>query len=619
MKRQQSSRQVQRKLKLETLENRKQMAADLGFDGNWIIQGTEQADQIYVARDAQDSRVLLVEVNGRVVGEEYAADVNRLTIAGRGGNDHIEIDQTAGSIAVPTVINGGNGNDVLVGGSGNDVIYGGAGHDELVGAAGNDRLFGESGDDYLEGGPGNDVLDGGRGINELIQDFPSTSTPVTPKVKLRVPAEWEQHDSTWMQWPKGEETSYRDNFAGILKTLQAYEQVNLAVESAHAKTQAQSFLSVRGVPLGNIVFHIMPYDWSWMRDNGAIWVEGTDAAGKKSMDVQDWGFDGWGGDGGPSRKDDAVPTHVARIENVGYKKVDVVLEKGTLEFNGKDTVITSWTVLHDRNPTMTKAQLESSLKETFGVSKVVWLEGASQDDLTDGHVDGIARFVNETTVVVSRYADQSDPDAALFERAAATIRAAGLQVVRLDIPGYVPYRGESLPANYTNYLVANGVVIASSYGNAQFDNAAKAQLQKLFPTRNIVMTDTRELWYNGGAVHCVTNDQPLLRQSATSNAAPSQSAEIPNAKSQNITGVVKSRAVVENDRFDVSGDGVISSTDVRVIIQTVARQKQSFRLVDRVFAELNKLDVNEDSLVTPLDALVISNQMRKDVLRLAIL
>ena len=166
---------------------------------------------------------------------------------------------------------------------------------------------------------------------------------------------------------------------------------------------------------------------------------------------------------------------------------------------------------------MSRGQLETVLKGKFGVSKVVWLEGKSESDLTDGHVDGIARFINENTVVVSRYTDQSDPEAKIFEDAAAKIRAAGFNVVRMDIPGYVQYRGEWLPANYANYLVANGVVIASSYQNAQFDNHARQQLQQLFPNHDIVLTDTRELWLNGGAVHCVTNDQPLLTASGNNS------------------------------------------------------------------------------------------------------
>ena len=519
MKRQRKNKRKQTtQFRFESLEPRQLMAGDLSGNGNWNIGGTMKADEIYIARDSAEPNLLLAEVNGKIIDAQYESDVKSIRVRGYAGNDHIEIDQSAGEIKTRTWFSGDHGNDVIIGGSGNDVILGSHGNDELIGNGGRDYIVGNNGDDYLEGTRAHrDVLKGGRGNNELVWTDDIQSDELTN----RVPAEWEKHDSTWMQWPKGQESSYRENFAGIIGILADYEQINIAVESGSARTQATQFLQQRGVAMNNVNFHIMPYDWSWMRDNGAIWVEKTDAEGGKSMGVQDWGFNGWGGDGGPSRKDDAVPTHVAKIENVAYEKVNVTLEKGTLEFNGKDTVIASWTVLSDRNPGMSKAQLEIVFSDKFGVSKTVWISGKSDGDLTDGHVDGIARFVNETTVVVARHADHSDPDAALYENAARSIRNAGFNVVRLDIPGYVQYRGEWLPANYTNYLVANDVVIASSYGNARFDDAAKAQLQKLFPNRDIQMTDTRELWYNGGAVHCVTNDQPLL-QANRSNSQPAR-------------------------------------------------------------------------------------------------
>lgn len=495
------------------------LSATLNGEGIWIIRGTNRADEIFVARDDQNSGNLLVEVNGRIIDQQAAADVSKIIVLGRRGNDHIEIDETAGEIAIPTLLKGQQHRDTIIGGSGNDAIRGEGGHDVLEGQAGDDSIFGGNGHDHLSGGTGVDILRGGRGRDTIVDEPEPEPAPEIPDPPpeaaptLRVPAEWEAQDSVWMQWPKGEEVSYRDNFAGIINALQGYQEVNLVVQSQSALNGARQFLQSRGVPLNNVNFHIMPYDWSWMRDNGAIWVEKTDANGQRSLIVQDWGFDGWGGDGGPSRRDDAVPCRVAAIEGVECETIPVVLEKGTLEFNGKDTVITSWTVLSDRNPNMSRGQLEAVLKERFGVSKVVWLEGASQGDLTDGHVDGIARFVNENTVVVGRYADPTDPDAALYERAAATIRAAGFNVVRMDVPGYVRYRNEWLPANYLNFLVANRVVVASSYGNAAWDAAALAQLQQLFPNRDVILTDTRELWLNGGAVHCVTNDQPLLRTS----------------------------------------------------------------------------------------------------------
>ena len=347
---------------VEALESREVLSARLLDNGTWNIVGTNANDQIYVARDEVDPSVLIAEINGRVIDEQYAADVTRIQISGGLGNDRIEIDETAGAIAIRTALSGNAGNDVLVGGSSHDILDGGAGNDTLVGNAGNDILFGEAGNDSLTGGAGTDLLNGGAGRNVLVDE------PVANPVKIRVPAEWERHDSTWLQWPKGEEVSYRANMAGIIQALQGYEKVNLVVDSQAAKTQATQFLQQSGVPLGNVQFQIRPYDWSWMRDNGAIWVEQTAANGIKTMAIQDWGFDGWGGEGGPSQKDDAVPARVAALKGVASEVVPVVLEKGTLEFNGQDTVITSWPVLHDRNPNMSRSQLEIVLKAKFGVT-----------------------------------------------------------------------------------------------------------------------------------------------------------------------------------------------------------------------------------------------------------
>lgn len=180
--------------------------------------------------------------------------------------------------------------------------------------------------------------------------------------------------------------------------------------------------------------------------------------------------------------------------------------------------------------------------------------------------------------------------------------------------GYVQYRGEWLPANYTNYLVANGVVIASSYGNARFDNAAKVQLQKLFPTRDIVMTDTRELWYNGGAVHCVTNDQPLLQKGASALALKAQSVVpplAPIARSQDTFRVASTTSEPVNNSLDTNGDGIVSPIDALAIINVLHRRSASTQTVDSVLSEFDKFDVNLDGLVTSLDALLVVNYLNR--------
>jgi len=329
---------------------------------------------------------------------------------------------------------------------------------------------------------------------------------VSAFAEVRVPAEWEPHDSTWMQWPFGYETSYRETFSNIIDVLQAYEPVHIIVRNWRIGRSAIHYLFTRGVPLHNITFHVVPHNSAWLRDNGPIWVERD---GQPAC--QDWGFDGWGGWTPAYRLDDRVPRYIAYLTDTPYEDYNhIILEKGTMEFNGTDTLITSWNVLSDRNPGMSKQDLEEVFFESYGVSRVVWLERAPGGDGTGGHVDGIARFIDEDTVAVAEYADQSDPDAEVFEDAARIISEAGLEVVRVNAPGTVTYKWVEMTANYMNWLVANDVVLVCGFGHEAWDNAARQQIAGFFPGRDVVVVNALELWYNGGGIHCVTNDMPDL-------------------------------------------------------------------------------------------------------------
>ncbi len=328
--------------------------------------------------------------------------------------------------------------------------------------------------------------------------------PRAPKPERRVPAEWEAHERTWMQWPRPIEYSYRAAFAEIVRNLQEFEPVDLVAHNASERTKAIDYLEAAGVPLNRVTFHLHPTDSAWMRDNGPVWVR----SGKKLV-VQDWGFDGWGGLVKRFANDDAMPPLIA--QDVGVTSYDYnsrIVERGTLEFNGDGTLITSWTCLSSRNPGVAKETLEAELIDAFGLKKVIWIEGAPADDVTGGHIDGIARFIDATTVVVPKYVDEKDPDADLYWQATKTLRAAGLTVLRLEVPGTVRYRGVDMAANYVNWLVANGVVLLPGFGRADWDEAARARVADFFPGRDVRVVDTRELWFWGGAIHCVTNDQP---------------------------------------------------------------------------------------------------------------
>ncbi|GJM17917.1 MAG: agmatine deiminase [Phycisphaeraceae bacterium] len=326
----------------------------------------------------------------------------------------------------------------------------------------------------------------------------ATATP-------RVPAEWEPQSATWMQWPHGIESSYRPDFARIIGAIQGYEHLNLLTRTEAARGQAEAYLAARGVPLNNVTFHVTPYNWAWMRDNGPVWVEQGGG-----LTAQDWAFDAWGGIIAPWNLDDAVPAWVAQTTGHATDAIGTINERGALEFNGAGALITTWPVFADRNPGMTRAEHEVLFAEKFGVTQIVWLETAPADDeFTGGHVDGIARFIDVDTVAVARHVDQSDVDAPVYEEAVQIISAAGFEVVRIDIPGKVSYQGSQMSANYVNWLVINGAVIVTGFNKPAWDNAAASTIQGFFPGRDVLVVDCREIWYWGGGVHCVTNDQPI--------------------------------------------------------------------------------------------------------------
>ncbi len=321
--------------------------------------------------------------------------------------------------------------------------------------------------------------------------------------EIRVPAEWEPQAGVWMQWPQLFEASYRPNFTEIVRVLLDYEPVHMIAASSWERRNARNYLANRGVDPDRLEWHVKLYDWAWMRDNGPIWVEADGA-----LAIEDWAFDGWGGLVPYWWRDDAIPCHVADWESVPCRTIPIVHERGTLEFNGTDAVISSWPVLHDRNPARSRSGLTSIQKRAFGVDRVIWLESWASDDLTKGHVDGIARFIDTDKVAVARYLNQSHPDAGVYEEAAAIIAAAGFQVEEVDVPGSFTYRGIEMSAVYMNWLVLNGAVLMTGFAQPAWDEAARQRVQEFFPERDVHIVDTRELWYWGGGVHCVTNDQP---------------------------------------------------------------------------------------------------------------
>ena len=342
-------------------------------------------------------------------------------------------------------------------------------------------------------------------------------------VAKRVPAEWEPQQAIWLQWPGPWERFYETAFARMSRVIARYQPLHILYGSTGIQSAARTAIEREGGDPDhpNIHWQTIPYDNAWLRDNGPVYVIEDGA-----LKAQNWGFDAWGGAFGsvvPFRRDDQVPKAIAELAGLSSETIDIVHERGNLEFNGVDTVLLNWSVIGDprRNKDYTRAQAQADMKRYFGVSKVVLIEGVPEGDLTNGHIDGIARFINPATVVVAKCTGFSkchaagNPTQAIFDAAARTIEAAGFNVIRDPIEGSVEYRGKTYDTNYLNWLVGNGFVITVGFGNAQTDGAAKIRLEEYFPGRDVYVIEMLESWAAGGGVHCHTNDMPVVGENGT--------------------------------------------------------------------------------------------------------
>jgi agmatine deiminase len=331
------------------------------------------------------------------------------------------------------------------------------------------------------------------GIGGCPADVGDDSPSLTDKVEgaqRRMPAEWEPQAAVWLQWPQPwEGTRVQTAFVDIIEVITEYEDVRLVVNDASDQQRALDALA--GADASRLHVHVIATDSSWMRDNGPRYVE-VDGA----MVLQNWEFDGWGS-GQYYTRDNEVPEAVAELLQLPVEQVSMIHERGDLEVNGKDTALVNWSVVSDRNPDSTRAELTAVFQEALGVDSVIWAEGFDPLDITRGHVDGMARFVAEDTVLVGQ--DGSE----LMDQIAAQIAQ---QRPDLTIERMVAYDA----ALFLNFLVGNGFVLVGTSKDDAQDAEATRVLGELFPGREIRFANVDALWANGGGIHCVTNDQPVL-------------------------------------------------------------------------------------------------------------
>ncbi len=333
-----------------------------------------------------------------------------------------------------------------------------------------------------------------------------------------MPAEWEPQAAVWLSWPHrratwpGQFRPIPGAYAGFVAQISRHEAVRINC-AAPLQPRAKHLCALAGADLRRITFYNHPTNDAWCRDHGPIFVR-NDRTGEVA--VTDWVHNAWGGKYPHFDLDNLIPPRIARKLRLRRFEHDMVLEGGSLDVNGCGLLLTTEQCLlnPNRNPHLTRGQIERNLKDYLGIRQVLWLgEGIVGDD-TDGHVDDITRFFKPDGIVTAIEPNRRDanhrPLAENLERLQGFRTKAGrkFEIVTLPMPRAFGFQGRRVPASYANFLVINGAVLVPQFRQKQRDAAACAILGDCFPGREIIPLDCYHLIWGLGTLHCLSQQQP---------------------------------------------------------------------------------------------------------------
>ncbi len=351
---------------------------------------------------------------------------------------------------------------------------------------------------------------------------PQDQQVLTPaQMGYRMPAEWEPHDATWMSWPRQDGISFPGSYEAIqpvlakmVDALADSERVNINVNDADQENEVRRELEKAGARSEHVTFFHIPTNEPWCRDHGPIFLTRNE---EPRIAVLNWDYNAWGWKYPPFDLDDEVPSLVADALGLPIYDPGMVLEGGSIDVNGSGTLLTTKSCLlnPNRNPDLTKKEIEQRLLDYLGVKKILWLGDGIEGDDTDGHVDDLSRFVSRTSVVTVVEDDDQDPNYEPLQANLAKLRemdvedGTPLEVHVMPMPRKIVRDGHRLPASYANFYIGNKVVLLPSFADFN-DSWAIAVLQAAFPKRKIVPIDCRQLIWGLGAFHCLTQQQPCV-------------------------------------------------------------------------------------------------------------
>jgi agmatine deiminase len=350
-------------------------------------------------------------------------------------------------------------------------------------------------------------------------DTPTRSNAETPaELGYRMPAEWERHAVTWLSWPRREGISFPGSFDRVLPTLRAMVEALVESEQVYINVcngahEAEALEVLRGLSLEKITFHRIPTNEPWCRDHGPIFLTRKE---EPRLAVVDWDYNAWGGKYPPCDLDEVVPTRVAEILKVPVFYPGMILEGGAIEVNGAGALLTTEGCLlnENRNPGLKREEIEKRLRDYLGVREILWLGQGTEGDDTDGHIDNLARFVSDRTVVAVIEEDRADANYEPLQENLARLREMkidnrAIDIVPLPMPRKMVREDLRLPGSYANFYIANSCVLLPTFADPN-DEVALSTLQKFFPGRRVIGIDCRELIWGLGAFHCLTQQQPAI-------------------------------------------------------------------------------------------------------------
>ncbi len=334
-----------------------------------------------------------------------------------------------------------------------------------------------------------------------------------------MPAEWEKHSAVWLSWPH-DTTSFphlneaEESFAEFIKEISTSEKVELQVLNEVMLDHVTEALEEKGVDMERVTFHPANYADIWFRDYGPIFVTNKET---KELAMAKWTFNAWGNKYKILLKDNEVPYAMNAEMKLPMFEPGIVMEGGSIEVNGKGTLMTTEQCLlnKNRNPNLSREQIEKYLSDYLGIRHFIWLKEGIEGDDTDGHIDDIARFVNPTTVLCAYEEDESHPDHAILKENFEILQHSTdqdgnpLSVIKLPTPGKISAHVEPLPASYANFYIGNTKVLVPTFGTAN-DQKALDIIQSVFPDRKVIGIDATYLVYGLGTFHCMSQQQPEI-------------------------------------------------------------------------------------------------------------